>query len=121
MEKKPKFNIGDTAYYIKNSMIKKGEVTAIITHGNKSTWYEYQVDRDISSDDFDMFNTKSEALKIVLAQLYLDTEKVDLVCKILFPDEYVDELTDEDFEKLEKPEEPLQIEEKTSFWKGLFK
>lgn len=43
----------------------------------------------------------------------------------IFPEEYQDEnsneLTDEDFEKLEKPEEPLQIEEKTSFWKGLFK
>lgn len=124
MDKKPKFNIGDTAYFIKENMIKKGEVTAVIAKGDICTWYEYVVDKQISSKENEMFNSKSEIIKKLLLQLQLDVEKVDFICKTLFPDEYdiaVDnELTDEDFEKLETKEEPLKIEEKTSFWKGLF-
>lgn len=49
---------------------------------------------------------------------------LNFICMTLFPEEYQEdnnELTDDDFEQLETKEEPLQIEEKTSFWKGLFK
>lgn len=125
MDKKPKFNIGDTAYFIKDNRIIKGEVTAVIANGDFFTWFKYVVDKTIYGTDNDMFKSKSEVLEKVLTQLHLDYEKVLFICKTLFPEEYdiaVDnELTDEDFEKLEKPEEPLLIPEKSSFFRNLFK
>lgn len=125
MEKKPKFNIGDTAYFIKDNRIIKGEVTAVIANGDFFTWFKYVVDKTIEGTDDDMFKSKSEVLEKVLTQLHLDAEKVLFICKTLFPEEHCisldNELTDDDFEKLETKEEPLKIEEKTSFWKGLFK
>ena len=55
----------------------------------------------------------------------MNEEKVEFICKTLFPEEYNEEndneLSDEDFEKLEKPEEPLQLPEKSSFFRNLFK
>jgi len=124
MKEKPKFNIGDTAYFIKDNRIIKGEVTAVIANGDFFTWFEYVVDKTINGTDNDMFKSKSEVLEKVLTQLHLDAEKVLFICKTLFPEEHCialdNELSDEDFEKLETKEEPLKIEEKTSFWKGLF-
>lgn len=105
MEKKTIFNVSDVVYYIQDNRIIEGEITAVIAkEGGIFRHYEYQVDGK--------------------EQLHLEEDKIHFICKTLFPEEYEEnsnELTDDDFEKLEKPEEPLQIEEKTSFWKGLFK
>lgn len=134
MNEKQKFNVGDKVYYVYDYLgskkIRKGKITRVdqFLNGDNDLKFHYYVDGERLSES-GIFISQStiirRAIYETLTDFHIDSEKVDFICKTLFPDEYdiaVDnELTDEDFEKLEKPEEPLQIEEKTSFWKGLFK
>ena len=131
---KQKFNVGDTVYYIENCLgsksIKKGKIIQVNQCLNVDydlVSYYYYIDGS-RFDESSIFKSQShiilEAIYETLNDFHVDSEKVEYICKTLFPEEYQEEsneLTDEDFEKLEKSEEPLQIEEKTSFWKGLFK
>lgn len=127
MKNKPNYNVGDTVYYIKNNTIVKGEITAITTkfpsYSFDTNWFEYCVDGKEIDESY-IFLTKSSVIRNVLLQLRLNADKVEFICKTLFPEEYQDQnqddLVEEDFEKLDKPKEVLQIEEKTSFWKSLF-
>lgn len=123
MEKKPIFNVSDVVYYIQDNRIIEGEITAVIAkEGGLFRHYEYQVDgKEMSENKISM--SKAVVIRKVLVQLHLEEDKIHFICKTLFPEEYEEnsnELTEEDFEKLETKEEPLKIEEKTSFWKGLF-
>ena len=129
MKEKQKFNIGDTVYYL-DSKIKEGKITQVTQYLTDFDFvnYNYYVDGS-RFDESEIFKSQSDIIRKTIYEtlngFHLDSEKVEFICKTLFPEEYNEEngneLTDEDFEKLEKPEEPLQIEEKTSFWKGLFK
>lgn len=124
MEKKPNFNVSDVVYYIQDNRIIEGEITAVIAkEGGLFRHYEYQVDGKEMSEN-KISSSKSVMIRRVLIQLHLEEDKIHFICKTLFPEEYGEnrnELTDEDFEKLDKPEEPLQIPEKSSFFKNLFK
>lgn len=129
MKKKPEYNVGDTVYYLYDNRLRKGDVSSVTAHyvAFDDNWFEYRVD-NIKIDECDIFPTKSVATQKVLYQLDLGKDKIDFICKTLFPEEYglseeyqdQNDLTEEDFEKLDKPKEVLQIEEKTSFWKSLF-
>lgn len=130
MNEKQKFNVGDTVYYISlnSKKISKGIITEVdqYLNGNHVSYLYY-----VDGSKFDVSRIFTSQSHIIRESIYetlngyqIDSEKVEFICKTLFPEEYEEnsnELSDEDFEKLEKPEEPLQIEEKTSFWKGLFK
>lgn len=133
MKGKQKFNVGDTVYYVRyydyKGRIYKGKITGVDQRMSESgLYFKYYIENSIFSES-DLFSKQSEVIREaihgMLNNLHMDDEKVEFICKTLFPEEYQEEnsneLTDEDFEKLEKQEEPLQIEEKTSFWKGLFK
>lgn len=137
MKEKQKFNVGDKVYYIYNGTysdskkIKEGKITEVdqfLNGDHDSVSYHYYVNGS-KMDESRIFTSQShiirKAIYETLNNFHVDSEKVESTCKTLFPEEYQEEndneLSDEDFEKLEKPEEPLQIEEKTSFWKGLFK
>lgn len=129
MNEKQKFNIGDTVYYL-DSKIKKGKITEVdqfLNGDHDSVSYHYYVDGSRFYES-DIFKSQSdiirEAIYETLNGFHLDSEKVEFICKTLFPEEYEEngnELSDEDFEKLEKPEEPLLIPEKSSFFRNLFK
>lgn len=135
MNEKQKFNVGDKVYYIYNGTysdskkIKEGKITEVdqFLRDHDSVSYHYYVDGS-KMEESRIFTSQShiirKAIYETLNNFHVDSEKVEFICKTLFPEEYEEnsnELSDEDFEKLEQPEEPLQIEEKTSFWKGLFK
>ena len=130
MKEKQRFNVGDTVYYLGyNSIINKGTITGVDQRMSGSgICFTYYIDNSRFSES-ELFSKKSEvisaAIHEVLNKFHMDEEKVEFICKTLFPDEYkeenVNELTDEDFEKLEKTEEPLQIPEKSSFFRNLFK
>lgn len=134
MDKKQKFNLGDTVYYVRfydyKGRIYKGTITGVDQRMSESgVCFSYYIN-DSRFSESKLFSKQSEVIREAIHELlnnhlYMAEEKVEFICKTLFPEEYQEEnsneLTDEDFEKLEKPEEPLQIEEKTSFWKGLFK
>lgn len=129
MKERQKFNVGDTVYYVRYyDRIYKGTITGVDQRMSESgLYFKYYIDDSIFSES-DLFSKQSEVIRAaihgMLNNLYMDDEKVEFICKTLFPEEYEEnsnELSDEDFEKLEKPEDPLQIEEKTSFWNGLFK
>lgn len=130
MDKKQKFNVGDTAYYLGyRSIIHIGTINGVDQRKSGSgICFTYYIGSSKFSES-ELFSKKSEAfmeaIHEVLSNFHMDEEKVEFICKTLFPDEYQEEngneLTDEDFEKLEKPEEPLQIPEKSSFFRNLFK
>lgn len=132
---KQKFNVGDTVYYIENCLgsktIKKGKIIQVNQCLNVDydlVSYYYYIDGS-RFDESSIFKSQShiirKAIYETLNDFHVDSEKVESICKTLFPEEYQEEnsneLTDEDFEKLEKPEEPLQIPEKSSFFRNLFK
>ena len=136
MKEKQKFNVGDKVYYIYNGTysdskkIKEGKITEVdqFLRAHDSVSYHYYVDGS-KMDESRIFTSQShiirKAIYETLNDFHVDSEKVDFICKTLFPEESQEEnsneLTDEDFEKLEKPEEPLQIPEKSSFFRNLFK
>lgn len=134
MKEKQKFNVGDTVYYIYNYLgskkIEKGKITEVdqfLNGDNDSVSYHYYVDGS-KLNESEIYTSQShiirKAIYETLNDFHVDYEKVEFICKTLFPEEYEEnsnELTDEDFEKLEKPEEPLQIPEKSSFFRNLFK
>lgn len=132
MKEKQKFNVGDTVYYVRfyneHGKIYKGTITGVDQRMSESgVDFKYYIDNDRFSES-NLFFKQSEvirkAIHELLDNLNMDEEKVEFICKTLFPEEYNEEngneLTDDDFEKLETKEEPLKIEQKTSFWKGLF-
>lgn len=135
MDGNQKFNVGDAVYYIYNSIytdskkIIKGRITEVdqFLNGDHVS-YHYYVDGE-KFDESRIFTSQShiirEAIYKTLNGFQIDSEKVEFICKTLFPDEYKEEndneLTDDDFKKLEKPEEPLLIPEKSSFFRNLFK
>lgn len=130
MNEKQKFNVGDTVYYLGyHSRIEKGTITGVDQRMSSSgIYFTYYI---ISSkfDESELFSKKSEVFKEaiheVLKNFRMADEKVEFICRTLFSEEYQEEnsneLSDEDFEKLEKPEEQLQIPEKSSFFRNLFK
>lgn len=136
MDEKQKFNVGDAVYYVYDPVynrdareIKKGIITSVHQYLNGDhVSYHYYVDGE-RFDESRIFTSQShiirEAIYKTLNDFNIDSEKVEFICKTLFPDEYKDEndneLTDEDFEMLDKPEEPLLIPEKSSFFRNLFK
>lgn len=125
MEKKPIFNVNDVVYYIQYNRIIEGEITAVIAKDRGDfRHYEYQVDGKEMSEN-KISGSKAVVIRKVLAQLHLEEDKIHFICKTLFPEEYQEEnsneLTEEDFEKLETKEETLQIPEKSSFFRNLFK
>lgn len=139
MNEKQKFNVGDKVYYIYTSTysdpsskkIKEGKITEVdqfLNGDHDSVSYHYYVNGS-KFDESRIFTSKShiirKAIYETLNDFQVDSEKVDFICETLFPEEYQaensNEISDEDFEKLETKEEQLQIEEKTSFWNGLFK
>ncbi len=124
MEKKPIFNVSDVVYYIQDNRIIEGEITAVIAkEGGIFRHYEYQVDGKEMSEN-KISGSKAVVIRKVLVQLHLEEDKIHFICKTLFPEEYEEnrnELSDEDFEKLETKKEPLQIPEKSSFFRNLFK
>lgn len=130
MKEKQRFNVGDTVYYISlnSKKISKGRITEVdqFLNGDHVS-YHYYVDGS-KFDESRIFTSQShiirEAIYETLNGFQIDSEKVEFICKTLFPEEYEEngnELTDEDFKKLEKPEEPLLIPEKSSFFRNLFK
>ena len=130
MDEKQKFNVGDTAYYLGyRSIIHNGTIIGVDQRISGSGIYFTYYIGDSKFSESELFSKKSEAFMVaiheVLSNFQMDEEKVEFICKTLFPDEYKEEndneLTDEDFEKLEKAEEPLQIPEKSSFFRNLFK
>lgn len=119
MNEKQKFNVGDKVYYIYNYLGSKKIMKGIITQVDQFlngdyVSYHYYVDGSRMNES-GIFTSQShiirKAIYETLNDFHVDSEKVESICKTLFPEEYQEE----------KPEEPLQIEEKTSFWKGLFK
>ena len=134
MDEKQKFNVGDTVYYIYDYLgskkIEKGKITEVdqfLNGDHDSVSYHYYVDGS-KVDESGIFTSQSHIIRKAIYEtlngFHLDSEKVEFICKTLFPEEYEEngnELTDEDFKKLEKPEEPLQIPEKSSFFRNLFK
>ena len=132
MEKKQKFNVGDTVYYVRfyneHGKIYNGTITGVDQRMTESGLdFKYYIG-DSRFSESKLFSKQSEVIRVAIHELLdnlnMDEEKVAFICKTLFPEEYNEEndneLSDEDFEKLETKEEPLKIEEKTSFWKGLF-
>lgn len=132
MNEKQKFNVGDNVYYVYNYLgskkIRKGKITQVsqFLNGENDIRFHYYVDGS-RFDESNIFTSQSQiirkAIYETLNDFHIDLEKVDFICNTLFPEEYEDsnELTDEDFEKLETKEEPLQIPEKSSFFRNLFK
>lgn len=133
MKEKQKFNVGDTVYYVRfyneHGKIYKGTVTGVDQRMSESgVCFKYYINDNRFSES-NLFSKQSEvirnAIHELLDNLNMDEEKVEFICKTLFPEEYNEEngneLTDEDFEMLEKPEEPLQIPEKSSFFRNIFK
>lgn len=133
MEKKQKFNVGDTVYYVRfyneHGKIYNGTITGVDQRMTESGLdFKYYIG-DSRFSESKLFSMQSEVIRAAIHELLdnlnMDEEKVAFICKTLFPEEYKEEndneLTDEDFEMLEKPEEPLQIPEKSSFFRNLFK
>lgn len=111
MKEKQKFNIGDTVYYL-DSKIRKGKITQVTQYLTDFDLviYNYYVDGSRFYES-DIFTSQSDIIRKAIYKtlngFHLDSEKVEFICKTLFPEEYKEEndneLTDEDFEKLEKP------------------
>lgn len=119
-EKKPKFQIGEKVYYI-DYVIRYGDITKIEVIKDRGFWelreteeYIYTVNRN-EFNEYNIYSTPGEAFRVMCNGLGIDKEKMDFVCSYLFPDE----VTEDDFNTVAP--EPLQIPEKTGFFKNLFK
>lgn len=133
MKEKQKFNVGDTVYYVRyydyKGRIYKGTITGVDQRMSEyGLYFKYYID-DSRFSESELFSKQSEVIRAaiheMLNNLYMADEKIEFICQNLFPEEYKEEngneLSDEDFENLEKTEEPLQIPEKSSFFRNLFK
>lgn len=124
--KEQKFNVGDTVYYVRfyneHGKIYKGTITGVDQRlSEHGVSFKYYIDNNRFSES-DLFSKQSEvigkAIHELLDNLSMDEEKVEYICQYLFPDEE-DEVTEADFNTVAP--EPLQIPEKTGFFKNLFK
>lgn len=114
-----KYKIGDYVYFIdKKHGIRGGKI--ISSKLKNMGWYDQTIMYTIKgyNNDFnedELFTSKSKVFRKMCLWLEVDVNKVEYVCQYLFPDE----VTEDDFNTVAP--EPLQIPEKTGFFKNLFK
>lgn len=118
MENKAKYNIGNYVYYIdKRKGIRGGRIKGSYVEtsffGDYVIYFIRGVDRSFKEEE--LYDDKQTCFRHMLNWLCVEEDKVDLAAKILFPDE----VTEDDFNTVAP--EPLQIPEKTGFFKNLFK
>lgn len=119
MEKEAKFKIGDFVYFIdKKEGIMGGRIKAsFLKH---ESFYDECIKYEIRgyNQEFkenELFTNRRNAFRKLLDWVDVEKDKVEYVCQYLFPDE----VTEDDFNTVAP--EPLQIPEKTGFFKNLFK
>ena len=118
MEIEAKYKIGDYVYYIdKRKGIRGGRIKASCVKrafvGYNVIYSIRGVDGEFMEDE--LYDNRQTCFRNMCDWLCIEEDKVDLAAKILFPDE----VTEDDFNTVAP--EPLQIPEKTGFFKNLFK
>ena len=120
MEFKAKYKIGNYVYYIdKRKGIRGGMIKSSCIENSffgKYVIYSIRVVEGYFREN-ELYENKQTCFRYMCNWLCLKEEKVDLAAKILFPDE----VTEADFNTVALAPEPLQIPERTGFFKNLFK
>ena len=119
MELEAKYKIGDYVYFIdKKYGIRGGKIVS--SNVKNLGWYDQIIMYTIKgyNNDFgedELFTSKSKVFRKMCLWLDVEIDKLEYVCQYLFPDE----VTEDDFKNVSP--EPLQIPEKSGFFKNIFK
>lgn len=119
MTTESKYKIGDYVYFLdKKKGIRGGRITSEMV--KNAGWYDEVIIYTIKGYDTnfkedELFDRRCHVLRSMLIWLCVDEYKINVVSQYLFPDE----VTEADFNTVAP--KPLQITEKTGFFKKFFK